>query len=190
MRTHLLLVASVVVLAALGPGDARAQGRLAVMIDAGVPDGAGGALVVQPFSLVRLHAGVSYNGVAPGARAGVTVAAWRSRIAPTLTVEAGRFLEGDARPLARILSGDDRMDSPLLEEVGYDFASGLVGFELAAGPATVFLQAGATIIHAEVRGLEAALAPSGDSGVTLRVEDDPTMTMYAPAARLGFLLHF
>lgn len=190
MRVGLLIAVTVVVLSCLGPGAARAQGRVGVMIDAGFPDGAGGALVVEPLARVRLHAGGSHNGISPGVRAGISVAAWRWLIAPTATIEVGHFFSGDARPLARMLSGDPELDSPLLEEVGYDFASALLGLEFGGGPVTLFVHAGATVVRGQVRGLETALMPADDSSVTLRLEDDPRVTAYAPSVRLGLILHF
>lgn len=154
-------------------GVAAADTKLGVMADAGVPDGAMASLVVRPVSALRLHGGVGHNAISRGVRVGATLTPFRSVVYPTLSVDYGRYPEGDANELARMLTGDDSIDSSKLEHIGYDFANGHVGFAVGRKRATFYVQAGMSRTAATLR-------------------DDTTSvkaTMWSPSARLGFVLY-
>src|SRR5688572_30341116 len=104
--------------------------RFGVMADAGVPDGATASLVVRPIRAIRAHAGVGSNAISTGLRAGVTVVPLSGWFSPSLSVDVGRYPEGDANPLVRRVMGDPTYSSTMLEQVGYDYLNAHVGFEL------------------------------------------------------------
>ena len=57
---------------------------LGLMLGAGVPDGASASAVVRPFSWVRGEAGLSYNMISKGVRAGVSLLPFGSGPSATL----------------------------------------------------------------------------------------------------------
>lgn len=159
---------------------AAAEPRFGVTADVGVPDGANAALVVRPISMLRVHGGVGHNYVSRGVRAGITLVPLKSVVTPTLSVDYGRYFEGDANPLARMITGDESFESSLLEKVGYDYANAHVGLELGRKRFTFYIHAGASRITSNVRGLELE---------SVTFSQDPRMTMWTVSARLGFVLY-
>jgi hypothetical protein len=177
---------------ALVSGPAAADSwRLGVSADVGVPDGGTAAVSVAPISLLRVHAGVSHNSVSPGIRVGATLVPLQTFVTPTLSVDWGRFKEGDANPMARRISGDDSIDSPALERFGYDYANAHVGLEIGRSW-TFYLHAGASRVTSVAHGLEAELesmADTGDPSTKITFTEDPKVTAWVPSARIGFIVH-
>lgn len=177
------------------PGTAAAsplQLQLGVSADVGVPDGGTAALSVAPLSMLRLHAGLSHNTVSPGVRVGATLVPLATWVSPTLSLDWGHYTEGDANPMARRLSGDESFRSPTLERFAYDYVNAHLGLELGRRWGTFYLHAGASRITAVAHDLDAELdrmsdAQSADTTVTF--VKDPTVTAWAPSARIGFIIY-
>ena len=182
MRNHLGLAFGALLL--IAPTTATAETVLGVMTDVGVPDGATASLVYRPIPKVRMHVGVGHNLISTGVRGGVTLAPFKAWFTPTLSVDYGRYPEGDANPLARRISGDEAMSSETLENVGYDFANAHVGFQFGRKRFSFFLQAGASRVTGNLR-MSAFTDPM--SNVTF--SEDPKVTVYTVSARLGFTLY-
>ncbi len=153
------LLALAVILAASGRAQAE---RAGVMVDAGLPDGANLSLVARA-SLLRFHAGAGSNAAGPGVRAGLMLAP-RWSIAPTLSVEAGRYFAAE-------LAG---------WQVAYDYASARVGIEIGNRRAAMFLAAGMSWVN----GL---LVPPAEEGHT--VPDGVQLAGVALSARIGIIVH-
>jgi opacity protein-like surface antigen len=160
--------------AAAGPG-------VGVMADVGVPDGATASLAIRPIQAITVHGGVSHNYVSQGFRGGVALAPFDTWIRPTLSADYGRYAEGDANPLARMISGDESYHSTTLERVGYSFANAHVGFEMGRR-FTFYLRAGVTRVDGAIRNL----AADSDS---ITFTQDPRATMTTVSARLGFTFY-
>jgi hypothetical protein len=168
-------------LLAASPAAAEPVRTFGVMTDVGVPDGATASVVVRPVSAVRLSAGVAYNGVSTGGRVGVTLAPVPWWISPTLSLDYGRYPEGDANPLARRVSGDDTFESSLLDRIGYDFADAHAGFVLGRKRASFYIQAG----YSRTSG---TLHPDTSmSAVTFT--QDPRLIVWSVSARLGLVVY-
>ena len=167
---------------------ATAAPPVGIMVDAGVPDGLSGSLVLQPSQRFRLHVGGAYNLVAPGVRGGVSFAVLPAFITTTLNVEAGRFFPGDANPLARRLTGDATLNSAPLSAIGYDFASAHVGFELGFRRVTAYLHMGASVIRGTVTNVEFMAEPA-ILGTRLELRSDLTLQVFTPSARAGFIVY-
>lgn len=184
-------LAWILVFAAAAPASAAAETRLAVAAGVGVPDGATASLVVAPIESLRLSAGVGHNGISTGVQGQLALAPLTTRVHPTLTLGAGHFPAGDATPLARRLSGDATLTSPLLEEVGYDYATLQLGLELGRRRVSFTLHAGAMVMRGPVRGLEAELASraSEPGAAQLTLTSDPRATLWAASVRLGLLVY-
>lgn len=146
-----------------------------VMADAGVPDGGVASLVVRPISAVRLHGGLGYNTISKGVRVGATLTPFHSVVYPTLSIDWGRYPEGDANPLARMLTGDRSIDSTMLENVGYDYANAHLGFAIGRKRASFYLQA----------GMSRTVATMHDDSSSTSAK----ATVWSPSARLGFVLY-
>jgi hypothetical protein len=158
--------------------------RFGVTMDVGAPDGGVASLVYRPVRPLRVHAGVGHNLVSTGLRAGVTLVPFKTWATPTLSLDYGRYFEGDANGLARMLSGDDSYSSPLLERVGYDYANAHLGLELGNGRVTFYLHAGASRITSDVQRSE--VMTSETSSVTV---GDAHMTLWTVSGRMGLLFY-
>lgn len=182
--------------ASLGHAD---PGRLGVMVDAGVPDGVTGSLVFRPLQMLRIYGGGSYNLISPGVRAGVSLAPVPFVISPSMSVEAGRYFVGDAnKPLQKLGIISDE-GSPLLREIGYDYANFHLGLDLGRSRFTFYVHAGFSLVRGKVRNLDEQIADATlpgsmgtemDDGTLVEFRDDPIITLWAPSARLGFMLFY
>ncbi|MGE3543287.1 MAG: hypothetical protein AB7L28_05125 [Kofleriaceae bacterium] len=172
------------------PVEAETTKRFGVMADVGVPDGATVSVVARPLLPLRLHLGVSHNGISPGVRAGATVVPFSTWFTPSLSVDYGHYTEGDANPIARMVSGDDSFASPLLERVGYDYANAHVGIELGRTWMTFYIHAGMSRVMADVHELDAAAADHADAQTTISFPKDPRLEITTISARLGWIVYF
>jgi ABC-type transport system substrate-binding protein len=157
--------------AAAGPG-------VGVMADVGVPDGATASLALRPIKAITVHGGVSHNYVSRGFRGGVALAPINTWIRPTLSADYGRYAEGDANPLARMISGDATYHSATLERVGYSYTNAHIGFEMGR-TFTFYLRAGVTRVDGAIRNL-------GEDSDSITFTQDPRATVTTLSARLGF----
>ena len=108
---------------------------------------------VQRIDLqLRVHAGVGHNGIAPGARAGITLLALPSWISPSLTFEVGHYTRGDAQPLVDRLLGTQPV-LPVLRDVGYTWGNAHAGIELGRRRVSFHLHAGLSFLHGRLRNV-------------------------------------
>ncbi|HEY4178821.1 MAG TPA: hypothetical protein VGM90_18370 [Kofleriaceae bacterium] len=184
LRTGVL--AASVLLAAV---TASADPMFGVSTDVGVPDGAMASLVVRPASFVKAHVGAGYNMISPGYRAGITLAlpTW---FTPTLSLSYGKYKEGDANPLARMVSGDETIQNAKLEKIGYDFADGYVGVQFGRKRVQFQIEAGYSRIHGTVHNLDDMGSSSDpDSKTEFTLTQDPNVTVWSVSARLGLTVY-
>ncbi|MEO8548856.1 MAG: hypothetical protein ABI678_02745 [Kofleriaceae bacterium] len=165
-------------------------GTVGIMTDVGVPDGGTASLVVRPIRALRVEAGVAHNVVSPGVRGSVTWIPLASWATPVLSVGYGRFFERDANPIIQQLAGDPTLSSPLLEQVGYDFANARVGLELGKKYFTFFIHAGVSRVTATVHNVDrvAADQTSADSMISVTTTD-PRLTVVGVSANVGFIFY-
>ena len=136
-----------------------------VLVDVGVPDGAGATASYAPVGWLRLELGGIHNAVAGGIRGGVVLARPTGIFRPTLGLSVGRSFGGEAGWLYDKLG-----------RVSYDFASAMAGLELGSRHAALFLRAGMSWVDGSVE-LEGTLQP-------VRVR------LFIPSARLGLAFFF
>jgi hypothetical protein len=161
-----------------------------LMLDAGVPEGAGLSVSFQPTRMVRLHLGGTHNGMRAGARAGLTLLPMRGWVTPALSLELGHAEPADAQCLERRLADRTLPPSPSFERVGYTYASALLGFEVRTQQRfTFFIRGGFSVMELYGPGMEdldepfrGALAPEEARPWSLR--------SVRPTAKLGILLSF
>ncbi|HME91326.1 MAG TPA: hypothetical protein VKE49_07870 [Myxococcaceae bacterium] len=156
---------------------------LGVTVDAGVPDVMAASVALRPWHWLRLQAGGMHNTVSPGLRGGISLVPFYFWITPSLTLEAGRYFEGDATWIARRLTPNRNLD-PLFGKVGYDFGNAHLGLELGS-PRSVsfFLRAGISYVQMG-KGVQQAI-----SDPTIQAGDVP-LSGVIPSAKLGLLVYF
>lgn len=170
------------------PGAEDELSMFGVLVDAGVPDGVGASLLVRPVGWLRVHGGVITNGFAPGIRGGVTLVPWLSVVSPGLTLEAAHYFAGDANGLLRLAGAGNDFHSPLLEDIGYRFASAQLGLELGSQERlSFFVRAGVSYLRSTVPNVEEVLQERAGSGLTA---SPMKLEGLLPSVKLGLQLCF
>jgi hypothetical protein len=162
---------------------------IGAMVDVGVPDAATVSLVVRPIRSLRAHAGLSHNMISLGQRVGLTWAPLSWWVAPTVSVEYGHFADGNANPLARMVSGDDTFSSAVLDRVGYDYTNARLGLEFGQRWFTFYLHAGVSRITGQVHNLTAETMSQSSGTTSVAFAKDPTVQLTTVSARLGFIVY-
>lgn len=152
-----------------------------IQADTGIPDGAALGLVLRPIPVesvdwFRLGVSGTYNGLAPGVRAGITFDPFRSPVAPTLTGEVGHAFSGTV-PHAT--------GSPTVQ---YDYANIHLGLEF--GNRNVwrfFLRGGVSWMNVNTSNFQGALNLSDSS---LMIGNPQFSGLIAPTGKLGFDYYF
>ncbi|HEY8209002.1 MAG TPA: hypothetical protein VIG99_16035 [Myxococcaceae bacterium] len=180
------------------PMPAEQHTQWGIMLDGGIPDGAGAAAIFRPMTWLRLSAGATYNLVAFGVRGGISVVPFYFPFSPSLNLEVGHTFGGDATPiLATAFQGTDIEvpDSPLLKKVAYDYANASLGFEFGIPKTfTIFLRLGVsyiqTVLHGFQEVVQQAAAGEGNPPDTTITAQDPTILLTAPGLKLGLIVFF
>ena len=170
------------------PGPAKRAPSFGLLFDAGIPEGVGASFAWLPLKWLRLHAGPSTNGIALGGRGSASLLLPGGIVRPTLTFSGGKFAEGNARRIVRLLARGLGADARALTRVAYDFADAHVGFEVGSPHgASVFLRGGIsrTVLHlpALPEFLRSAAAD------TASPPESATLTVVAPSVQLGLVLY-
>lgn len=163
--------------------------RIGAGLDLGVPDGATVSVVYRPFRALRAHAGLSHNAISLGERAGLTFVPFSWFVSPTLSVEYGRYAEGNANPIARIVTGDQTFSSGVLDRVGYQYANAQLGLEFGRKWFTFYLHAGVSRVSGTVHNLDSETMSSNTGSTTVSFTKDPNVRMWTASARLGFVVY-
>jgi len=175
--------------ASLAEAGPSRSSRFGVMADVGLPDGAIASIVYRPIRGVRLHAGAGHNYISPGVRGGITLVPFSSWFTPTLSVDYGRYFDGDANPLARRVSGDPSFSAAPLERVGYDYANAHLGLEFGRKWFTFYLHDGISRITGQVHNLSAETMSEASGTTTVSFPREPSARLWAPSVNLGFIVY-
>lgn len=164
---------------------------LGIQIDAGVPDGAQAALVLRPWKALRFSLGGGYNIISKGVRGGVSLLPFGR--GPSLTIEGGRFFEGNANAAARKYMGDFE-DIAILQRVGYDYANAHLGLDFGYQRVTFFIHGGMSYLRGKIRDANQFFTdPSIDgmnaNGVEVKIKQDPTVVAIGPSAKIGLIVY-
>jgi hypothetical protein len=163
--------------------------RIGAGADLGLPDGATVSIVVRPIRSIRAHAGLSHNLISLGERAGVTWVPLPWWASPTLSLEYGRYAEGNANPLVRAATGDQTFSSAVLDRVGYRYANAHLGLELGRRWFTFYLHAGVSRVTAEVHNLTAETMAQSAGTTSVSFAKDPSVRLWSVSARIGFIVY-
>jgi len=162
---------------------------IGAMADIGLPDGATASIVVRPIRSLRAHAGVSHNMISLGERVGLTWVPLSWWFSPTLSVEYGHYAEGNANPLVRTVMGDQTFQSAVLERVGYDYLNGHVGLEFGRKWFTFYIHAGMSRVTGTVHNIDSETMTGNEGTTTVSFSKDPSIKLWAPSARIGFIVY-
>jgi hypothetical protein len=173
------------VAAALQARQAARWPIVGAMVDVGVPDGLMASLVVRPWKWFRVYGGGGSNTVSKGYRGGFSLIPFGS--GPALSLECGRYGEGNANGLVRSLAGDQWSNSPLLEKVGYDFANAHAGLEFGGKHFTFFVHGGVSMVWARIRVADGTVANTG-SDTIVEVSQDPKVKIMGSSLKVGLIL--
>jgi len=169
---------------------AKPAPRWGLLLDAGFPEGAAASAVFRPVPEVRLYAGPSWNVVAFGVQAGVTLIPFHLGVSPTLSLEGGRYFHADATFLAKQSSGVPPEVRPLLDRVTYDYAAAHVGIEIGTRDAfAISIRAGLAYVSLVARGTATTTVTSGGSTTTVAFTD-PRLRGTVPSVKVGVQLWF
>jgi hypothetical protein len=167
---------------------------LGVMADAGVPDGANGALALRPARWARLHLGGGHNTVSAGYRGGFTILPLGA--GPSFSLDVGHYRDGDANGLVRTFVGTNRWLTPLFERVGYTYVNTQLGLELGRGSVQFFVHGGVSFLRATIHNAQNALdgqkgiAAASTGSTTVRITQDPIVRAWIPSVKLGMVVYF
>ena len=158
--------------------------RLGLMLDAGIPDGAMGSLVVRPWQWLRVYGGGGSNSVSRGFRGGLSLVPFGA--GPSLSVEYGQYSAGDANGLIRHLVSGSFSGSPLLDQVSYDYFNAHVGLDFGGKNVIFFIHGGVSMVWAQAHNLNQAVANSGSTVV--EVGQDPKATAFGSSVKIGLIV--
>jgi hypothetical protein len=180
-----LALAGATARAAPPPLAERPLPRLGLVLDAGLPAGAGLLLQVRPLDALRLQAGPMWSGIGWGAKGGLVLAPLRGAVTPTLEVEAGYGVRADLSFLAG-RSGVPQELKPVLARARYGFVAGYLGLDLGSQRGTSFFLRGGL---ARLRVTAPGTARTATRGGTLEI-GDATLDATVPCAKLGLQFWF
>jgi hypothetical protein len=166
---------------------------LGLMADAGVPDGANGALALRPAQWLRLHLGGGHNTVSAGYRGGFTVLPLGA--GPSFSFDVGHYRDGDANRVVRGLVGTSRWATTLFQRFGYTYANAQLGLELGRGSFQFFVHGGVSFLRATIHDAQTALearktTQTTSSTTTVRITQDPIVRAWIPSVKLGMVVYF
>ena len=159
--------------------------RFGLLVDAGVPGGAGLAAMFRPWRFLRAEGGVNWNTLSFGLRGGVTVIPFEWGVTPTLHLEGGHFFDGDA---SRFTSNAGA--KVLLTSVPEDYLSASIGLEVGSQDRFVFfVRMGLCWIRSEAQNVAQAIA-AANPGLDTRVKsaDNMPLLVQVPTLSVGVLL--
>jgi hypothetical protein len=156
-----------------------------LLVDGGVPGGAGLAGMFRPWHFLRVEGGLNWNYLSLGLRGGVTVIPFEWGVTPTLHLEGGHFFPSNASRFT-----DSAGAKILLGRVPEDYLSASLGLEFGSQQRFVFfLRAGLSWIRTEARNLAQAITANDPSSTTKpKSAGNVSLLLQVPTVSLGVLL--
>jgi hypothetical protein len=158
--------------------------RVGLLVDAGVPTGAGVSGMFRPWRFLRVEGGLNWNYLSFGLRGGVTVIPFEWAVTPTLHLEGGHFFPGDASRFV-----NDPGPKILLGHVPEDYWSASLGLEIGSQQRFVFfLRAGLSWIRSEAQNVAQAInAQNPGSTTTVKSAGSAPLLLQTPTVGVGVL---
>jgi hypothetical protein len=157
--------------------------HIGLVLDGGVPAGAGLSAMFRPWSFIRLEGGVNYNYLSFGLRGGVTLIPFEFVVTPTLHAEGGHFFDGDASRFA-----SDAAVKIVLKNVPADYLAASVGLEFGSQQGSVFfLRAGFSWTFTEARNVAAAINSTSTGSTTVKSAAPISILARTPTVSFGWM---
>ena len=155
-----------------------------LLVDGGVPGGAGLAGMFRPWRFLRLEGGLNWNYLSFGLRGGVTVIPFEWGLTPTLHLEGGHFFSGDA---SRFASGGGA--KVLLGHIPEDYLSASLGLEFGSQQRLVFfLRMGLCWIRTEAQNIKEAIAAQNPGTTGVKSAGNMPLLLQVPTVSVGVVL--
>jgi hypothetical protein len=161
--------------------------------DGGAPGGGGLTLLVRPLWWLRMNGGLAWNYAGFGYRGGFTLAPAQWAVTPTLNIDAGQYLSGDANKIVTVTDTNAvaaTAERSLLSKAKYTFATAQIGLEFGSQRRFVFyLRGGITYFFTNLNRTDlstVAQAKSPDPSNTITFTQDMKFSALVPCASLGF----
>jgi hypothetical protein len=154
-----------------------------LLVDGGVPGGAGLAGMFRPWRFLRVEGGLNWNYLSLGLRGGVTVIPFEWGVTPTLHLEGGHFFPGNASRFTGSAGA-----KILLGRVPEDYLSASVGLEFGSQQRFVFfLRMGLCWIRSTAQNVKQAIQAQAPSAGVKSAGDMPLL-LQVPTVSVGVLL--
>jgi hypothetical protein len=161
-----------------------------LMLDAGMPEGAGLSAVFRPSAHLRLHLGAAHNGLRGAARAGLTLLPMKGRWSPSLSLELGHAQAASTESLNRRLADRTQLPTSSMERVGYSYASTHLGLEFnATRRISFFVRGGMSLMQMNVPSLQNLDEPFRDALTPVETHSWKIRKLQ-PSAKLGLTFFF
>ena len=163
--------------------------HLGMQLDVGAPGAGGATLVFRPWWWVRFNGGLAYDYVGLGVRGGVSFVPFHWAVTPSLDLDYGHYLSGDA---SRFSSNGGPAEKALLRNAVYDFATAQLGLEFGSQRwFSFYVRGGFTYVSATAQGsLVTAYFNEKLNNATLQATlGDASLKAVLPCASLGFLFY-
>ncbi|HYD41919.1 MAG TPA: hypothetical protein VEB43_13910 [Anaeromyxobacter sp.] len=185
LRFVLALLLSLAGPAAAATPAARPLPRLGLVVDAGLPGGAGLLAQARLAERLRLQAGPFWSGVGFGVKGGAVIAPFRGAVAPVVELEAGYGFRADLSFLAGRGDVPEEL-APVLARARYAYAAAYLGVDVGSPRGlSFFVRAGLARLVATAPG-----AARTDAGAGTLLLGDATLDATVPSAKLGLQLWF
>jgi hypothetical protein len=180
-----LLLAACAAPAAAATPSVRPLPRLGLVLDAGLPGGAGLLAQARLAERLRLQAGPFWTGVGFGVKGGAVVAPFRGAVAPVLELEAAYGFRADLSFLAGRGDVPEEL-APVLGRARYAYAAAYLGLDVGSPRRlSLFVRAGLARLVAWAPG-----SARTDAGAGSLLIGDATLHATVPSAKLGLQLWF
>jgi hypothetical protein len=173
--------------AAPGGGNSDRAKVLGLSLSAGAPQGFVLSAVARPVPWLRGNVGVAHNILGVGVQGGVTAIPFDWAVAPTLTLELGRFFETDQSD--RFGGTFPDAFDPALRKFGYDFYSAQLGLEFGSQRSFLFFVRGGLAWVRSGLGNVENFHPEGSRPGTTVDASNVTLRATVPTANLGFVFY-
>ncbi|WP_242589634.1 hypothetical protein [Corallococcus macrosporus] len=161
-----------------------------LMLDAGMPEGAGLSGVIRPSPHLRLHIGGAHNGLRGALRAGLTLLPLRGKFSPSFSWEFGHAQAASMKTLNQRLGDRTQLPASSMERVGYTYFSTHLGLEFnATRRLSFFVRGGMSVMEMDVPSLQKLDEPFRDSLSPVETQSW-MMRKLEPSGKLGFMFFF
>ncbi|AFE07020.1 hypothetical protein COCOR_06623 [Corallococcus coralloides DSM 2259] len=161
-----------------------------LMLDAGMPEGAGLSGVLRPSQHLRIHLGGAHNGLRGALRAGLTLLPLKGKVSPSFSWEFGHAQAASTKTLNRRLADSTQLPASSMERVGYTYISTHVGLEFnATRRLSFFVRGGMSFMEMDVPSLQKLDEPFRDSLSPVETQSW-MMRKVQPSGKLGLTFFF